>query len=101
MSVEQAKAFIEKLNSDETFRSQIAGAGSDEARLQTAKEAGFEFSTEELTSVIDQFTGEELSEEELDAVAGGAIYMKVKGLFDKLSSKYTEVEWTYIDKSSE
>ena len=97
MSVEQAKAFIEKLNSDEIFLNQIAGAGSDEARLQMAKEAGFEFSTEELTSVIDQFTSEELSEEELDAVAGGLRFeYKIPGF----SSKWKVEEGEAIDKSS-
>ena len=100
MSIENAKSFIEKLNSDETFLKQIAGAGSDEARLEVAQEAGFEFSTEELTSVIDQFTSEELSEEELDVVAGGTtVFAKYDGIdgeiFKKLSKKYTEVEWTY------
>ena len=99
MSVENAKSFIEKLNSDETFLKQIAGAGSDEARLKVAQEAGFEFSTEELTSAIDQFSSEELSEEELEVVAGGAAYIKFDGvdgeIFKKLSKKYTEVEWTY------
>ena len=104
MSVESVNAFIEKLNSDESFLNQIAGAGSDEARLQLAKEAGFEFSTEELTDVIDHFASEELSEEELEAVAGGWSTSgdaddrpteEFSGLFKKLSKKYTEVEWTY------
>ena len=99
MSVENAKSFVKKLNSDESFLNQIAGAGSDEARLQIAGEAGFEFSAEELAGVVDQLTSEELSEEELDTVAGGAAYIKFDGVdgesFKKLSNKYTEVEWTY------
>jgi predicted ribosomally synthesized peptide with nif11-like leader len=100
MSVEQAKAFIEKLDSDKAFLTQVAGAGSDEARLELAKAAGFEFTAEELAGVIDQFTDEELSEDELDAVAGGRGYLKGEIIPKKLSSKFTEVEWTYIDKSS-
>ena len=34
MSAENVKAFIEKLNSDEAFRNQIAGAGSHEKHHQ-------------------------------------------------------------------
>jgi len=99
MSVEQAKAFIEKLDSDKTFLSQVAGAGSDEARLELAKAAGFEFTAEELAGAIGESGGEELSDDELEAVAGGAVFAKYDGIdgeiFKKLTRKYTEVEWTY------
>ena len=98
MSAENVKAFIEKLNSDETFRSQIATAGSQEARLQMAKEAGFELSTEELSSIIDQFVDEELSEDELDAVAGGG--ENHDKWIDVLSRRGKVEEGKSIDKSS-
>jgi predicted ribosomally synthesized peptide with nif11-like leader len=99
MSVENAKAFLEKLNRDETFLNQIAGAGNDEARLQMANKAGFEFSAEELTSVIDQLSSEELSDDELDAVAGGrtafAKYDGIDGeIFKRLSKNFEEVKVT-------
>jgi predicted ribosomally synthesized peptide with nif11-like leader len=71
MSVEQAKAFIEKLGSDENLLNQVYSAGNDDARMQLAKAAGFDFSADEFNSVIDQLGGEELSEDELDRVAGG------------------------------
>ncbi len=47
MSVENVKAFIEKLNSDETFRNRMTEASNDEARLQMAQEAGYGFTAEE------------------------------------------------------
>ena len=95
MSVEQAKAFIEKLDSDKTFLSQVAGAGSDEARLELAKAAGFEFTAEELAGAIGESGGEELSDDELEAVAGGYEGWPKIEPFKDLQKKYTEVEWTY------
>ena len=98
MSVENAKAFLERLNSDENFRNQMASADNNEARLQIAKEAGLELSTEELSSIIDQLTSEELSEEELDTVAGGGIIFPK---LSRLSSKWKVEEGEkYIDKPS-
>ena len=97
MSVEQAKAFMEKLDSDKTFLTQVAGAGSDESRLELAQEAGFNFTTEELASAMGESASEELSEDELEGVAGG--YLKIGDIagesFKWLSRGYTEVEWTY------
>lgn len=92
MSVEQAKAFIEKLDNDKAFRSRVAKAESDEARLELAKAAGFDFTAEDLAAAIDEFSSEELSEEDLEAVAGGSkVYPKVEitmSPFKKLSSKW-------------
>jgi predicted ribosomally synthesized peptide with nif11-like leader len=93
MSIEQAKAFIEKLDNDKTFLKEVAGAGSDETRMELAKTAGFDFSAEEFASAMAEATGAELSDEELDSVAGG--YLKITMTnFKNLSRKYTEVEWT-------
>ena len=81
MTVEQAKAFIEKLESDEAFRSQIETASDDAARLQMAHEAGYEFTVEEFNNIVTEMAGavdEELSEEQLEAVAGGAMQIFVK-----------------------
>ena len=97
MSTEQATAFIEKLNSDESFRNQVADAGSKEALLQMAKESGLQLSPEDLNSIIEQFSSEELSEDELDAVAGGVI----DGVFKFLKvDKKLKWENIAIDKSS-
>lgn len=65
MSIESAKAFIEKFKTDEEFAKKVTECESAEARMAFAKEAGFDFTAEE----IKEFQGE-LSDEELDAVAG-------------------------------
>ncbi len=66
MSKESAKAFLERVKSDEEFAKQIAGAKSREERAEIAKAEGFDFMPEELKKATD-----ELSDEELDAVDGG------------------------------
>ena len=100
MSVEQANAFIEKLDTDKTFLTQVAGAGSDEARLELAQKAGFEFTTEEFATAMGESASDELSEDDLESVAGGFTVESKGGWgftssWKVLSSKYTEVEWTY------
>ncbi len=72
MSVESAKAFMEKFKSDDAFRAQLENAPSDEARKQIVKDAGFEFTAEEIKQVTpDELHPGKLSEADLEAVAGG------------------------------
>ncbi len=81
MSVEKAKAFVEKLKTDSALAKKLQDAqkaytGDKSDRdaaikailLPVAAQAGFEFTLEELE---ETFGGENLSEEELEAVAGG------------------------------
>jgi len=68
MSIESAKAFIERMKSDAAFRKSVNGASDPEALV---KEAGFDFTKEELREVREEI-GQELSDEALRDVAGGA-----------------------------
>lgn len=69
MSLDQARAFIEKMKSDEAFRDRILAIIDVDARLAAASCAGFEFTEAELKEVQS-----ELSDVELDAAAGGYPY---------------------------
>jgi predicted ribosomally synthesized peptide with nif11-like leader len=69
MSVESAKAFLQKFQSDEPFRKQLKGAGSKEEAEAVLKEAGFEFTEEECKEASQK--DESLSEEDLKDVSGG------------------------------
>ena len=66
MSIESAKAFLERLRNDEDFRKSVGEIATAEERMEYIKGAGFDFTKEEINSVKD-----ELSEEEISAVAGG------------------------------
>lgn len=72
MSVESAKAFVGKLAEDAELRSKVEGAADDGARRQVAKDAGFDFTRDEMKQAAGQSKNRgELSEDELSSVAGG------------------------------
>ncbi len=70
MSEEQLKAFLEKLKDDSSLQEKLKAAADSDAVLAIAKEAGFSISADEFTKA--QST--ELSDEELEGVAGGLIF---------------------------
>jgi len=67
MSMEQVKTFIEKMKSDEAFSKRIMAIEDTDERFQAIREAGFDFSKEELGEA-----GKEIDDTELEAVSGGA-----------------------------
>ena len=68
MSEEQLKAFREKVQGDTSLQEKLKGASDANAVAAIAKEAGFSISADDLTKAQS-----ELSEEELDGVAGGKL----------------------------
>ena len=79
MSEEQLKAFLEKVKSDTELQEKLKAAGSNEAALQIAKEAGFSITAEDIQSM--QSATVELSDEELEGAAGGC-----------------HTEWSWLDE---
>ena len=70
MSEEQLKAFLEKVKSDTSLQEKLKAAGDANAVAAIAKESGFSISTDELNKAHT-----EISEEELEGAAGGALPM--------------------------
>ena len=68
MSEEQLKAFLEKVKADTSLQEQLKAAADTDAVLAIAKDAGFIFSVDDLKNAQA-----ELSEEELEGVAGGVM----------------------------
>lgn len=66
MSIESAKAFIERMKADEDFAKKVKECESAESRMSFVKEAGYDFTVEEFKEV--QL---ELTDEEIDNVASG------------------------------
>ena len=66
MSEEQLKAFIEKVKGDTSLQEKLKAAADADAVAAIAKEAGFSISADDLTKAQS-----EISEEELENVAGG------------------------------
>ncbi len=68
MSREQLKAFLEKVKADTSLQEKLKAAADADAVLAIATEAGFSISADDLTKAPS-----EISEEELEGVAGGSI----------------------------
>ncbi len=68
MTIESAKAFVERMKSDEDFRKEVGEKSSSEDRMKFVKDNGFDFSKEEIEQVKS-----EMSDEELDGMATGGI----------------------------
>ncbi len=66
MSIESAKAYLERMKNDEDFRKELSEKSSAEERMKFIKDHGFDFSKEEFEQVKS-----ELSDEELDNLGGG------------------------------
>jgi len=92
MAIENVKAFYKELEANEELQKKIAAAdaaysGDSEDKaaaieaivLPIAKKAGFDFTAEELLSLEIPTKEGEISEDELEAVAGGAAFCIVFG----------------------
>ena len=71
MSEEQLKAFLEKVKADTSLQEKLKAEGADPVAI--AKEAGFIISADDLTKAQS-----ELSDEELEVVAGGCLLHLIK-----------------------
>ena len=69
MSEEQLKAFLEKVKADTSLQEKLKAAADANAVTAIAKEAGFNVSADDLTKAQS-----ELSDQELEGVAGGLKY---------------------------
>ena len=67
MSEEQLKAFLEKVKGDTSLQEKLKSAGSNEAALEIAKEAGFSITEEDIQSMQSV----EVSDDELEGATGG------------------------------
>ena len=54
MSIESARAFVQRMKTDGEFRRRIAEAESPEVRARILKYEGFDFTDEELASLKDE-----------------------------------------------
>lgn len=64
MSIDQAKAFIERMKSDKAFADQVNAIEGIDKRMSFIKKAGFDFTVEEMKALKA-----ELSDDDLKAAA--------------------------------
>jgi len=73
MSQQAAKAFLEKMKTDQAFADQVMAIDEMAERLRFINAEGFDCTMEELSREM------ELTEQELEAVAGGKARPVVRG----------------------
>ena len=71
MSEKQLKAFLEKVQGDTSLQDKLKAAASPDAAVEIAKDAGFAITTEDIQSMQSQSQSGEVSDDELEAAAGG------------------------------
>jgi predicted ribosomally synthesized peptide with nif11-like leader len=81
MSVQDAKTFVERVLEDEEFARQLVKLETDGSRAQFAREAGYEFTPDDVQQLlpsgitVEQLrgleVGDELPDEIMEAVVGG------------------------------
>lgn len=89
MSLENVRAFYEKLASDEAFRQEIQTVDSKDAGREILQNAGFDFTSEEFEEYTEQLLEsntanedlKDLNPQELEAVFGGAIPVLFPGVW--------------------
>ncbi len=69
MSIESAKAFMERVVNDKDFRKEVGEIATAEERMAFVTAAGFDFTKEELETVREKL---QLTDEELEILSGGA-----------------------------
>ncbi|MCP4575481.1 MAG: Nif11-like leader peptide family natural product precursor [Deltaproteobacteria bacterium] len=70
MSMESAKAFLERVGTDENFRIRVGGIATADQRMEFVRKSGYAFSKEEIDRAKD-----ELDEGQLDEVVGGGTWV--------------------------
>jgi predicted ribosomally synthesized peptide with nif11-like leader len=71
MSAEGATALYERVSSDEEFRAQLEAADTPDDKRRIVTEAGYDVSRDDLVTVRNLAGVSELSDEDLEKVAGG------------------------------
>ena len=66
MSIESAKAFIERMKTDSEFASKVTACVDAQARMALVRAAGFDFTAQEIGGLR-----QELTDEDLGKVAAG------------------------------
>ncbi len=71
MTEETVRAFAERITTDEEFARRLGSVSSPDERLKMANDAGYDLSASDLSAIKAALNVEELSDEDLEKVAGG------------------------------
>ena len=72
MSVQDAKDFVAKVKGDKSLADSLESAADDDARRAIAAGTGFNFTKSEMSEALSAGGSKQLSDDDLDTVAGGS-----------------------------
>lgn len=77
-----AIAFLERLETDEGFRSSIDAVGSQIEKLEVIRAAGFDLQPSEVADALETRYGIALTDEQIEQLSGGSIGGSIFGYSD-------------------
>jgi predicted ribosomally synthesized peptide with nif11-like leader len=82
MSLQSARDFLERIDSDHALRERLEAAPNLESRWKIIQAAGIDFTREEFEQVVEEMmaqSSQDLTSEDLDEISGGVGWCACKG----------------------
>ena len=79
MSAENVARFVQQVAQDQSLKARVEAVQTPDEVVRIAREAGFDLSGDELKAAVLRLSGRELSDKELEAVAGGGYLSSAAG----------------------
>lgn len=80
MSEENAIRFLHQIEEDPNLKDKVRSLSNKEELVYLGQEMGYSFTAEEMKSVGEKISSDELSDQELEAVAGGGLWSWAKSV---------------------
>jgi len=74
MAKQQALNFLQKIKEDENFKAKIQETQNSDQFIELAKSEGYDITLDDLENVIKENLNDELSDKDLESVAGGGFF---------------------------
>ena len=95
MTVQSAAEFLAKVGEDQDLAAQIKDINTAEEFIHFAKTQGYEFTQSDVEEVESAMESDELSEDQLEAVAGGGWFSKAKEVGEFLYDNRSTIKKGY------
>src|SRR5262245_1325987 len=79
MSAENAARFVQQIAQDQSLKARVEAVQTADEVVRIAREAGFDLTADELKAAARRLSGREMSDQELEAVAGGGYLSSAAG----------------------
>ena len=95
MTVQNAAEFLAKVGEDNDLAAQLQDIHTAEEFIRFASTQGYEFTQEDIAEVESAMESDELSEDQLEAIAGGGWFDKAKEVGEFLYENRSTIKKGY------